>query len=93
MDNIFKGLLTEFEQIAYLKEGAADEGPSSKAGPKARSMDIPTPPPKPGIPTLPSTGMSGCKFFLGGHGCKKGNKCKYANDWKDIPKQQRRSKC
>ena len=76
VDNIFKGLLTEFEQIAYLKEGTGDEAKVLKAAPKARSLEAPPAPPRPGTPTSPSAVTGGCKFFLGDQGCKKGNKCK-----------------
>ena len=37
VDSVFKGLLTEFEQIAYLKGGSGDDIVSPKVGPKARA--------------------------------------------------------
>ena len=91
VDSVFKGLLTEFEQIAYLKEG--EDALSAKSGPQARSLEVPPPPPRAPSSTPTPSGSTGCKFFLGDQGCKKGNKCKYPHEWKDIPRQQRRSKC
>ena len=66
VDSMFKGLLTEFEQIAYLKEGLAEDVMSPKAGPKARGLEVPPPPPPKTAPLTPAPlGSTGCKFFGG----------------------------
>ena len=92
VDSVFKGLLTEFEQIAYLQEGESTTSPTTRNSVRAKFLDAPLPPPRPSTPTSP-TSAAGCKFYLGDQGCRKGNKCKFPHNWKDIPRAQRKGKC
>ena len=92
VDNVFKGLLTEFEQIAYLQEGDITTSTATRSTVRAKSLDVAPSSSRPSSPTSP-TSTAGCKFYLADQGCRRGNKCKFPHNWKEIPRSQRKGKC